>query len=494
MAISPIQFHDDNEFMKKLPEIDQIEKQREELRLSRNPTDWLSGLTGLTGICAAHAFLTVRHVECCGDNDIPPLIEDKPSERMKYLEKLLLPSMVSALEPGQSLDELKFELAHRDSCERIIEEYHKRIASETGVALIEEHRQDFIDLNEGKLERTIKICQKNDLEHFLFVMYNEGTRIPEAHMVYVNFKKGIISDGFDGLIWKTDPHRIEFFSRVFSEYIIKTYNCKFKLFSVIPVRQGEASCISKVPLFVKKSILSAKLYLLKLTQSEKISKDPFFFQTGFRRFIIGLNPEEKFNFFNKCVIVERIEEIRMFLEEGENPNDEKYKEGYRLPLYSAIQSRNLDLVRLLLEHHADPNDERYEAGYRLPLYNSIQSEDLDLVRLLLERHADPNDERYEAGYSLPLCSAVEKGHLEITKLLLKYGANLNDERYEDGYSSPLYNSIKSGNLDLVRLLLEHGTDPNDRRYNRRGSLLQFIQERGESVPIEIIDLLRERLS
>jgi len=185
-----------------------------------------------------------------------------------------------------------------------------------------------------------------------------------------------------------------------------------------------------------------------------------------------------------------------------------------IPLYTAVQSGNLETVNNLLTHGADVNAGDDQGNHALHI--AAKACRMDLVETLLAHGADVNikdrdgetpmdrfaqsscrDEKlakllgehgaqmsiwgatglgvYEqvadilknnrqlvaakdhAGQT-PLHIAVGTGHLSIAQLLLDEGADVNAT--DQGGYTPLHSAARAGHLEIAKLLLDHKADIN----------------------------------
>lgn len=102
------------------------------------------------------------------------------------------------------------------------------------------------------------------------------------------------------------------------------------------------------------------------------------------------------------------------------------EEGLFSYVESVIHSGQLRMLKMILDQGALVNfyyvpDSLCECA---PLYSAIESKRLDMVRLLLEHCADANMPGFHLS-STPLISAAEHDSVGIARLLLKQGANPN---------------------------------------------------------------------
>ena len=160
----------------------------------------------------------------------------------------------------------------------------------------------------------------------------------------------------------------------------------------------------------------------------------------------------------EAVETEDIEEVQTLLELGVHPNllnEQDYQVEFRLPIHTAVDTRNLALTELLLKNGAKPD---YPNHYvHVPLENAIKQENTEMVELLLRYGADPNHHMGNMPSLLHL--ATRRNALGILELLLQNGA---DPEVQIGghyfYHPPLRDAVSTEAIDI---LIRYGakTDP-----------------------------------
>lgn len=97
-------------------------------------------------------------------------------------------------------------------------------------------------------------------------------------------------------------------------------------------------------------------------------------------------------------------------------NHPNYPVKYFNPLQSAVALGNLELAQLLLEYNANV-DCAYGVAYT-PLFTMVESNNIEGVKLLLSYGADPL-KVIVTGIITPLELAIQKGHWDIYELLFE---------------------------------------------------------------------------
>jgi hypothetical protein len=134
-----------------------------------------------------------------------------------------------------------------------------------------------------------------------------------------------------------------------------------------------------------------------------------------------------------AIIYRRVEMIDELVSSGCDVNVPGLFDG-QFPLYTAVNTRAVDIARKLLDYGANPdlgvterrssyttNDEPMQVT-ATPLLKAIDSDCIELVKMLLCAKADVNQADQD-GYS-PLVLAVEKGTTDVITLLLQNGADI----------------------------------------------------------------------
>ena len=103
------------------------------------------------------------------------------------------------------------------------------------------------------------------------------------------------------------------------------------------------------------------------------------------------------------------------------------EKGGKTPLHVAVESSRLEEVKLLLKLGADPNADVDWVVRKKPLHIAVEAGNQRMCKLLLRFGADPNA-RIRGLYWTewtPLHIAAHKGNIAIIKLLLSFGADVN---------------------------------------------------------------------
>ena len=132
--------------------------------------------------------------------------------------------------------------------------------------------------------------------------------------------------------------------------------------------------------------------------------------------------------------------------------------NFKMSLYNAADSGNLELVRFLIEKGTDKNQigENFEDLGQTALIIAAGNGHLHIVQYLVEHGADMEKTCY-IGFT-PLLKASDC-HLEVVRYLLEQGANR--DKAVDGWTS-LHMAANYGRLDIAKLLMVYGADLNAR--------------------------------
>ena len=129
---------------------------------------------------------------------------------------------------------------------------------------------------------------------------------------------------------------------------------------------------------------------------------------------------------------------------------------------------NVDIVKLLLENGLNPNNEKY---FRNSLYIASENGALENIKVLINAGADIDLESpyYNLGKTA-LIIASQNNNLDIVELLLDAGANPNKQDIEG--NTPLFISLEEDvSENIIQILLEAGADPYIKNNNGANSIL-----------------------
>lgn len=154
--------------------------------------------------------------------------------------------------------------------------------------------------------------------------------------------------------------------------------------------------------------------------------------------------------------------IELLLKNNANPNkgiyildlDSNQYFDYSFPLFTAINSNNLDSIKLLIEFGATVNETQID-GFT-SLMAAVENENEEIITYLIKNKADVNIKRNDGVTALSL--ACESGNLKIVKSLVENKADINIKR-NDGFT-PLMIAAQFGHKDIVKFLLQKGANPN----------------------------------
>jgi len=135
-------------------------------------------------------------------------------------------------------------------------------------------------------------------------------------------------------------------------------------------------------------------------------------------------------------------------------------ERYNTPLFTAVETGNVEIAGLLLKRGADPNT---PCGKDIrPLTMAVRSKKIEMVKLLAEKGADIN---YTDDFNtLPLVLSVIDGSADIFEYLTGRGARL-DSCSGDGHT-PLTAAAAYGRKEMLEYLIKKGAEVKKR--NRMG--------------------------
>lgn len=151
----------------------------------------------------------------------------------------------------------------------------------------------------------------------------------------------------------------------------------------------------------------------------------------------------------------------------------------KIPLVSAIRSKNHKLAEQLLTRGASPN-----GGPNINILQEvINAHDDEGLRLLLLFGADSNEPNQDG--ITPLYAAVEKSFFSGAKTLLKYAADPNLVAGTD-LESPLAAAVAGNMIGFTQLFLSHNGDANHITSNGVPLLSSAINKK---TPKKFIDLL-----
>lgn len=182
-----------------------------------------------------------------------------------------------------------------------------------------------------------------------------------------------------------------------------------------------------------------------------------------------------------AIRLEQVEVLKFLVRNGADVNMYSNPERHTLPLYDAVQTRNIEILQTLLSAktiNVNPIEEWPSRWILVHCINIFP----DGVESLLRAGADPNASGRYGG--TPLAASAISKNTEMVKLLIQYGASVN---FEDSMTqAPLQHSVTAGDIATVAVLLEAGADPNARRRSDNKSLITLASYKGFS---DIINLL-----
>lgn len=152
------------------------------------------------------------------------------------------------------------------------------------------------------------------------------------------------------------------------------------------------------------------------------------------------------------------------------------KSGYRSPIFSLAESRDIELGHVVLERAAS-----------VSFQEALCSRDVGRTKLALSTGEDPNvifTEGFGKGHT-PLTLALtphdcqSPANFELVALLVESGADVNKRPDTRLQATPLFEAVSSANVQSVEYLLKKGADVNARDIIGRTPLMEFGRDRSE---------------
>ena len=140
-----------------------------------------------------------------------------------------------------------------------------------------------------------------------------------------------------------------------------------------------------------------------------------------------------------AIRLEQVEVLKFLVRNGADVNMYSNPERHTLPLYDAVQTRNIEILQTLLSAktiNVNPIEEWPSRWILVHCINIFP----DGVESLLRAGADPNASGRYGG--TPLAASAISKNTEMVKLLIQYGASVN---FEDSMTqAPLQHSVTAG--------------------------------------------------
>jgi len=172
---------------------------------------------------------------------------------------------------------------------------------------------------------------------------------------------------------------------------------------------------------------------------------------------IDATDEAGFSPLTYAIQEKNVENARLLLRMGADPNPVPSGEGRYSPLAMAAEKDLLPLVTTLIDKGADVDWQSHN-GTTAVKYAAAAGSARSL-RKLIRSGADPVSYDHE-GYAA-IHNAADRGYVEILRILLSAGVDANIPILPgqmDSGMTPLYRACAGGHLDAVRLLLKKGAD------------------------------------
>ncbi|CAB1065122.1 hypothetical protein D1BOALGB6SA_9919 [Olavius sp. associated proteobacterium Delta 1] len=160
-----------------------------------------------------------------------------------------------------------------------------------------------------------------------------------------------------------------------------------------------------------------------------------------------------------------------------------YEQFERIPIYSAITSKDFKKVNLILTEKPKLINYRTLLG-RSVIHAAVRNDATNILRLLIKKNAEINVEDWNSA--TPLHLAAETGNTDILVILVENGANIEARAYKPKMT-PLQVAAFHGNLPAVKILVEKGAEVNA-KYSDSQTTVGFAKKYKH---IEIKKLTRE---
>lgn len=191
----------------------------------------------------------------------------------------------------------------------------------------------------------------------------------------------------------------------------------------------------------------------------------------------NLNPEKGMSPLFTVLNSDNLEMAKVMLQLGADPNK---KHGSESLLHRAIRYEKADFVKLFLDHGATADEPKKRGDSNLQL--AMAKEDLQFATLLIAVGADIN--RAGAYGRTPLIQAVEQVRPELVSLLLRSGAKVNVAN--DAKDTALHIATRKADLGLMDLLLNAGADVNIRNQQKQTVLHIAVDHKNEAMVSKIL--------
>lgn len=238
------------------------EKKRAGDVCSQSQGEWAPGAGRTTGICAAFGSLCPDHVNAHkGEETLPPLVQSKPTDEMKFLEMQLVRAIYESLGEGEKYTDAVFSEKGAKIVNKSCQVFAKLIKENKGLSVVDKYpkqaENESIDFNQvapfEQMEKMMDTLAEGQEEHCLLFFRNPNDPLPAGHVIYINFKEGVIGDGRDGLIWKIPSKHKDLFTQAVKNYVKENYQSRFKELSALIIKKDAEAPYSNLPLQVRKN-------------------------------------------------------------------------------------------------------------------------------------------------------------------------------------------------------------------------------------------------
>ena len=160
--------------------------------------------------------------------------------------------------------------------------------------------------------------------------------------------------------------------------------------------------------------------------------------------------------------------LRLLLDAGADPNKiNDYGDIDFSIINQVVEDDDVDIVKLLLENGLNPNNEKYSVK---PLYIASENGALENIKVLINAGADIDHKSRDYLGMTALMIASQNNHLDVVELLLDAGANPNIQDI-DGNTSLFISLEEDVSENIIQILLEAGADPYIKNNNGANSIL-----------------------
>jgi ankyrin repeat protein len=202
---------------------------------------------------------------------------------------------------------------------------------------------------------------------------------------------------------------------------------------------------------------------------------------------------DQFNAIGIAILHNRPDVLRIFLENGANPNSISCRPFFNdtglTAVLQAAESGKLPLVQELVKHGANLHVPAQYRRRRTALQYAVESGNINMVQYLLQLGVEPNEAPAIQGGATSLQLAAMKGHVGIAEILIGAGADVNACPARSEGRTAFEGATEYGRIDAMLYLLEKGADmlSNDARQYRRAIL--FAKRNNQNAACDLAEKL-----